>query len=182
MLDSLSCYLPTNQERQHLEDIRDLIKYYGRNCFYRTHFNPGHITGSGLLTSADGTRVLMNHHKFLNIWICFGGHADGETDVLQAALREVIEESGIQDVEPVSSQIFDVDVHSIPENPLKAEPCHKHFDVRYLFRVSHPSSENFVCSDESNSMRWCGFDEALSLVHTDDESMRRLLHKWNNSL
>lgn len=180
MLDALRAHAPDAAEEQHLRDICDLIETYGDACFYRNHFEPGHMTGSGLLISADGNRVLMNHHKFLNIWICFGGHADGERNILNVALREVIEESGIGDVEPVTDSIFDVDVHAIPFNAKKNEPPHRHFDIRYLFRVKNTASENFALSEESESLRWCHYEEARILA-AQDISMHRLLDKWHGT-
>ena len=179
MLDILRAHKPDAGEDQHLHDICALIETHGDRAFYRDHFTPGHMTGSGLLISADGKRVLMNHHKFLDMWICFGGHADGEKDILNVALREVIEESGIDDIEPVTNGIFSVDVHGIPFNAKKNEPAHKHFDVRYLFRVRNVSNENFAESDESQSLRWCDYAEARTLAAPHDNSMHRLLIKWN---
>ena len=181
MLDILRAYKPDVGEEAHLRDIRNLIETYGERCFYRDHFEPGHMTGSGLLISADGNRVLMNHHKFLDMWICFGGHADGEQDILNVALREVIEESGIVDVEPASNGIFGVDVHGIPANSKRGEPPHKHFDIRYLFRVRNAANENFAESEESNNLRWCGYEEACALAAPHDDSMRRLLDKWRGA-
>lgn len=177
MLNELAIYRPTDADRHHRDAIYTLIENHP-DCFHRTHFNPGHVTGSGLLISSDGTRVLMNHHKFLNIWICFGGHADGEKDILNVALREVIEESGITDIEPVRSAIFDVDVHDIPPNAKKNEPAHKHFDIRYLFRVRNPVNENYTESDESFGLRWCSYEQARKLADPGDLSMHRLLDKW----
>lgn len=181
MLDILHTYTPSEAEEQHLCDIKKLIEY-SPDCFYRNHFNPGHITGSGMLLSADGMRTLMNHHKFLNIWICFGGHADGEQDVLNVAMREVMEESGITGIEPVTGNIFDVDVHPIPANAKKNEPAHKHFDIRYVFRVTDSAQEQFAQSEESNDLRWCTYQEAMALASPQDISMHRLLTKWHESL
>ena len=181
MLDILRDHKPNAGEEAHLRDIRSLIETYGDRCFYRDHFDPGHMTGSGLLISADGNRVLMNHHKFLDMWICFGGHADGERDILNVALREVIEESGIADVEPAWDGIFSVDVHGIPANAKKGEPPHKHFDIRYLFRVRNAANENFAESEESNILRWCGYEEACALATPHDYSMHRLLDKWRGA-
>jgi 8-oxo-dGTP pyrophosphatase MutT (NUDIX family) len=178
MLDLLRSYKPEAGEENYWRDICALVETHGDRAFYRDLFNPGHITGSGLLTSADGMRVLMNHHKFLDIWICFGGHADGERDILNVALREVMEESGIEDLEPVSQMIYSVDVHDIPYNPRKNEPSHRHFDIRYLFRVRHVEYEKFVQSEESQSLRWCTYLEAKTLAAANDSSMHRLLDKW----
>jgi 8-oxo-dGTP pyrophosphatase MutT (NUDIX family) len=178
MLEALEKYTPSDAEKNHWSDIRALIENH-LGCFDRTYFNPGHITGSALLVSADGSCILMNHHKFLNIWICFGGHADGETDILNVARREVIEESGIADIEPVITDIFDVDIHPIPFNAKKNEPPHKHFDIRYLFRVRNVVNENFALSDESCNLRWCSYEEARKLASHNDAGMHRLLDKWH---
>ncbi|MFA5592743.1 MAG: NUDIX domain-containing protein [Micavibrio sp.] len=180
MLEALMRYDAGEDEAGHRDDIADLFRSAGEECLYRTHFSPGHITGSGLLVSADGARVLMNHHKFLNIWICFGGHADGNGDILDVARREVMEESGIADIEPAIESIFSVDVHAIPPNDKKGEPAHKHFDIRYLFRVRTAENENFRLSAESNNLRWCGFDDAMALSSPQDHSMHRLLKKWKD--
>lgn len=178
LLDSLKVYEPTNAEQKHYADILGLIEHHA-DCFYRTHFNPGHITGSALLLSYDESRVLMNHHKFLDMWICFGGHADGEQNILNVARREVMEESGIKEIEPVVESIFDVDVHAIPPNLKKNEPEHKHFDIRYLFRVRNKESEIFIQSDESHDLRWCDYTQAKALALPKDISMHRLLDKWH---
>ncbi|PZQ43157.1 MAG: NUDIX hydrolase [Micavibrio aeruginosavorus] len=182
MLDILRAYKPDENEVQYLKDIRSLIETGGDACYYRDHFNPGHMTGSGLLISADGQRVLMNHHAIMDIWFGFGGHADGEQDMAKVALREVIEESGIEDIEFLHDGIFDVDVHDIPPNLKKNEPAHKHFDIRYLFRVRKAANENFVISPESNNMRWCTFEQAHRLASPADHSIHRLLDKWRFNL
>src|SRR5215212_1540780 len=63
-------------------------------CFRRDCF-PAHFTGSALVVSADGSRALLHHHRKLDRWLQFGGHCDGEEDVLRVAIREAAEESGI---------------------------------------------------------------------------------------
>lgn len=169
-------YAPESHEDSSVKDrILNLIKEK-EDCYWRSCFEPGHITASAVLTSHDGKRVLMNHHKFLNLWLCFGGHADGDTDTQRVAIRETIEESGIQAVEPILSDILDLDIHKIPENPSKGEPAHFHHDVRYLLRVCDPAYETFSQSEESHALSWFSFEEALSLC-ASDPSMIRLLQK-----
>ena len=58
------------------------------DCFERSLLK-GHLTGSAWVLNADKTHVLLTHHKKLNKWLQLGGHADGETDILNVALREV---------------------------------------------------------------------------------------------
>jgi len=165
------------KEREDCRKFIDLLNAGGR-CFYRDHFVPGHVTGSALLISRDKSHVLMNHHKSLNKWLCFGGHADGHEQALEVAMRECMEESGIENISPWPDTIVDIDVHLIPENAKKAEPAHYHYDARYIFFCN--DNEDFALSDESSDLRWCDYNTAMDLV--SDTTMRRLLTKWKDRL
>src|SRR5687768_14947914 len=58
-----------------------------RDAFQRHHL-PGHITGSSWILDQSRQHVLLVHHGTLNRWLQPGGHADGEENVLNVALRE----------------------------------------------------------------------------------------------
>ena len=60
-------------------------------CFQR-HLAAGHVTGSAWVLDAEGTAVLLTHHKKLNIWVQLGGHADGDSNIAEVAMREAREE------------------------------------------------------------------------------------------
>jgi 8-oxo-dGTP pyrophosphatase MutT (NUDIX family) len=179
LLNDIRAHTPADiMEERDIARLAELIEDQRERCFYRDYFNPGHITGSALLISRDGGRVLMNHHKFLKKWLCFGGHADGDMNTLAVAIRETIEESGIENIKPLMPEIVDIDIHQIPRNPRKDEPIHFHYDVRYILHCN--DNEEFQASEESNDLRWCGYDEAMALVN--DFTMCRLLTKWKTRL
>ena len=148
--------------------------------FQRNH-PPGHFTGSGLLASADLTRVALMHHKKLDKWLQFGGHADGEEILAQVACKECEEESGIPapaflpyeealglDWHPLP---FDLDVHTIPARG--ADPEHLHYDVRYLLYTNRP--DLLRGNAESHDLGWFTLAEARAL--TDEPSMHRQFAK-----
>ena len=83
------------------------------DCFERS-LRIGHITASAWVVSPDGQNSLLTHHRKLGKWFQLGGHVDGNPKVLEAAEREVREESGLE-VVALTTAIFDLDVHSIPE-------------------------------------------------------------------
>ena len=141
------------------------------NCFRRDAF-PAHFTGSAFVVSADGARGLLHHHRKLDRWLQFGGHCDGEEDVLSVAQREANEESGIQGLVAALSRPFDLDIHEIPA--FGDEPAHLHYDVRYVLIA--PELAKIQTSAESKELRW--FEASEIERWPLDSGLRRLIAKW----
>ena len=133
----------------------------------------GHFTASAWLVAADGVRALLTHHRKLGLWLQLGGHADGDPDLVRAALKEACEESGLDGLRIDGNAIFDLDRHWIPEH--KGVPAHWHYDVRYVVRAG--DDEAFVVSDESHALAWRQIFE-LADDDTADPSVRRMARKW----
>lgn len=150
--------------------FRDFVGQHP-DCLERS-LQVGHLTGSAWLVDASDTATLLTHHRKLGIWLQLGGHADGDPDLLRVALREAEEESGLEMIEPVSPEIFDLDVHRIPER--KGEPEHFHYDVRFALR--HSGSGTFQVSEESHDLAWAPIAEIER--YTVEESILRMKGKW----
>jgi len=112
------------------------------DCFLRSQL-AGHVTGSAWLVNRAGTHVLLTH-----------------------------EESGIQAIQALDTQLFDIDIHEIPAR--KNEPAHFHYDARFALQVSE--TDQFTPSDESHALDWVLISELAQF--TDDESMIRMAGKW----
>jgi 8-oxo-dGTP pyrophosphatase MutT (NUDIX family) len=133
----------------------------------------GHFTGSAWLVDAAGARVLLTHHRKLQRWLQLGGHADGDRDLAQVALREAEEESGLDGLVLADGVLFDLDRHWIPERG--EVPGHWHYDARYVVRAT--GTGDFVISEESLALAWRPVAELLADPQSD-ESMRRMAGKW----
>ncbi len=170
LLKKLKQYRPVDaDDRKQAEKIVVFVEG-NPNCFEQSNL-AGHITGSAWLVDSSGKRVLLTHHKKLGQWLQLGGHADGNPDVLAVAIREAQEESGIKNIQPVSEDIFDVDVHFIPERG--SEPAHFHYDVRFALCADE---NEFVVSSESHNLAWIEIDRVQEL--TTEESLLRMSRKW----
>ena len=74
-----------------------------------------HMTASAFVINRDASRILLLYHNQMDCWAWPGGHADGCPDLLQVALRETWEETGVQAAPvcdgPISLDIFPVAPH-----------------------------------------------------------------------
>jgi 8-oxo-dGTP pyrophosphatase MutT (NUDIX family) len=159
--------------------IRDLVVAHA-DCFDRT-CRPGHITASAWITTPARDRFLLVHHRKLNRWLQPGGHADGQTDAADVAMREATEETGLPELrhaaEGADATPLDLDVHIIPARYDAAgnliEDAHEHHDVRFLIIAEGDLTPQV--SDESHAVRWFTPEELQAA--TDEASVLRLWRK-----
>ncbi len=166
----LENYEPTAEEIITKERMLAFLHEHD-DCFER-ELACGHFTASAWLVNKDLSKALLMHHAKLNIWVQLGGHADGESDLLEVAIKEAQEESGIFDIEPITTQIFDIDIHTIPAKGM--DPEHEHFDVRFLLRAT--TDQQPVKNAESKALAWFGHNE--SQLPTKQRSVLRMFEKW----
>jgi 8-oxo-dGTP pyrophosphatase MutT (NUDIX family) len=150
-------------EAARLDEIRAAWALRGESLLVRSTFDPGHLTASAVVWSVDGATVALVWHETLKRWLQPGGHVEAsDADLESAARREVEEEVGATDL--VGLGPVDVDVHVIPPNPRKNEPEHRHFDIRFGFRIDGPVWR-------TPGVRWVTPAE-IRAVETDDSVVR----------
>jgi 8-oxo-dGTP pyrophosphatase MutT (NUDIX family) len=163
------------EDEAEARDVARVLDFVARHPDpFDRRIGEGHLTGSAFVLTADGARVLLLHHRKLDRWLQPGGHADpGETSGEAVALREVREETGLDDIHlhPTAPRPLDVDVHEIPARP--GEPAHAHLDLRYL--VVAGAGALRPAQEEAADVRWFGWDELGPLRL--DPGLRRGLSK-----
>lgn len=169
------------EELDHIKSFKKLFKkglvHYDRNELV------GHFTSSALIVNEDLTKILLTHHKKLDLWLQMGGHVDGSRNFLDTAIREAEEESGLKTFTPLdpyallegpSTELIcpiDIDIHQIPE--YKDQKEHYHFDFRYLLQTS--SETPLILSDESHEIAWVEWEDVYDLSR--DQSLLTLIEK-----
>ena len=170
----LSQYLCADA-REEAYRLRCISLLQSKAPFSREQFKPGHFTASAFVLSPEQRSVLMIYHAKLKRWLQPGGHIDAtDGDVIHAARRELIEETGLQrgDVTTLTTGLFDIDIHSIPANTKKREASHEHFDLRVLFCSDR---WELAASSDALDAKWVKLEDFEQL--DTDHSVRRVVKK-----
>lgn len=161
LIEQLEKYQPVNeQEEKDKLFIISCLKQFD-NIFSREN-NLAHMTASAWVVNKNHDKVLMAYHNIYDSWSWLGGHADGETDLLRTAMREVSEESGIHNIHPVSDDIYSLEVLTVDGHIKRGEyvSSHLHLNVTYLIEADEDEILS-IKPDENSGVKWFGLDEAI---------------------
>lgn len=129
------------------------------------------ITGSAWIFNPNNGKVLLTQHKKLKRWVQLGGHyetVDSE-NIQKTALREAIEESGIESLTNHSSEIFNINIYlsSCKKNPYYL------YDFCFLL---HTEKNELLTSTESLNLRWVSMGEISASKQF--KSIKNIATKW----
>ena len=181
VLESIRLFIPFNeQEEKDKEFILSCLETMD-NIFTRDN-RIAHMTASGWIVNPQRTKVLMAYHKIYDSWAWLGGHADGERDLLQVALKEAKEESGLQHVRPVTEDIFSLEVLTVDGHIKRGEYVSSHLHLNVSFLLEADENEMLACKpDENSDVAWFTFEEALQ-ASTEEWIIKNIYSKLNGKL
>ena len=121
-----------------------------------------HMTASSLIFNRDRRKLLMVYHNIYRSWSWTGGHADGEEDLLKVAVREAMEETGVQNIKAVSEEIFSLEILTVDGHIKRGSyvPSHLHLNLTYLLEADEQEVLR-VKPDENSGVKWFSLEEAL---------------------
>lgn len=105
-------------------------------------------------------KVLMVHHNIYNTWAWTGGHADGDSDLLYVALKEAKEETGVDNIKPLSEEIVSIDILPVYGHIKKGKyiSAHLHLSIAYVL-IADENEELTMKEDENSGVRWIPVDK-----------------------
>lgn len=158
-------------EEQHRATI--LAEVERSSTWWHRENMPGHVTAGAFVVDPELKTVLLHYHKKLDRWLQFGGHDEGARSPIETAVRELVEESGLESFEFFGEPtIFDLDVHEIPA--MGQMPAHDHLDIRFLF-VAQSDQELRPANGESQQLEWVQLEEAA--IRMDEVGADRVIAK-----
>ena len=158
---ALENFCPWNE--QEARDQEEILARLARGeALYTRENTDAHVTASGWVVSPDRKQVLMAYHNLYDSWAWLGGHADGERDLLKTAMREVMEESGLTEVKPVSEEIYSVEILTVNGHEKHGSyvSSHLHLNVTYLLEAD-PMLPVHNKPDENSRVAWFSLEEAV---------------------
>lgn len=140
----------------------------------------GHFTASAFVINKNTKNVLLLNHRALNKLLQPGGHIDNDETPLEAAVRELKEETGLDYYKDLTGRPlrpgmdllpFNINSHGIPENSKKNEPKHYHHDFQYLF-IANDNLDIKIDDTESTDFMWIEWN-----VFTEQEHFGSVIGK-----
>lgn len=144
---------------------RKVIQYLNENSNIIDWNNfKGHIVAGGFIYAKKEMKFLVLYHKDLKMFLYPGGHIDkNDLNTLEAAKREVYEETGLKNIkqfEISNNELvpIDIDTHIINYNERLNLPEHYHFEFRYLFEIEEIKNID-IDKEELEKFKWIDINE-----------------------
>lgn len=160
--EQIKDYKPFNEQEE--VDKEYFLKFINKFDDILTRDNLfGHFSASAFVVNKNMDKMVVVYHIINDGWIYPGGHADGSGDLLNVAIREVEEETGLK------TKVLDDKIYAIQANSVQSHmknqrfvPAHIHFDVIYILQADD-TVPLIYREDESKGVKWISFSDA-----TDD--------------
>ena len=180
LLEQIKAYVPSCEQEE--ADRRLILRCAAQFGDLFTRENElAHFTASAWVVTPDRKKALMAYHNLYNSWAWLGGHADGETELLNVALREVREESGVQNVQPVTPEIYSLEVLPVTQHIKRGKFVSAHLPLNLTYLLQADEHEMLRCKpDENSGVRWFCPEAVCAAV--SEPAMRVIYQKLMDKL
>ena len=179
--EKIEKYQPYNEQEE--KDKQTMLKYIDTFDDVLTRNNEfGHFTTSSWVVNKEKTKVLMIYHNIYKSWAWTGGHADGESDLLKTAIRELKEETGVENVKVLNDDIFSLEIICVNGHVKRGKyvSSHVHLNLTYLLEVDENETLR-VKEDENSGVKWVNIED-VEKVSTEKWVVGNVYKKINEKL
>ena len=176
----LEAYVPYNEQEEndkemmlkYIDTFEDVLTRENRMC---------HFTASSWIVNKERTKILMIYHKIDDSWAWTGGHCDGDSDMLHVAVKEAIEETGVENFKVLSDGIFGIEIVSVDGHVKRGKyvPTHLHLNISYLLEADEHDALR-IKEDENSGVKWIDINEINNVI--DEPKMEPIYDKMNKKI
>ena len=174
-------YQPYNE--QEAKDKQTMLKYIDTFEDVLTRNNEfGHFTASAWTLNQERTKVLMVYHNIYQSWAWTGGHADGESNLLEVAIRELKEETGVKNVKVLNDNIFSLEIICVNGHVKRGKyiSSHQHLNLTYLLEVDEKEILKMK-EDENSGVKWINLED-VEKASNEKWMIENVYQKLNDKL
>lgn len=178
--EQIEKYIPFNEQEKCdkkimincIETFKDVLTRNNKIC---------HFTASNWIVNKDRTKVLMIYHNIYKSWAWTGGHADGDSNLLNVALKEAKEETGLSNLKSLNDEIFGIQILTVDSHIKKQKYISSHLHLDCCFLLEADENEPLRIKEEENSdIRWVDINRVIEI--TNEEKMKPIYRKLNEKL
>ena len=142
----------------------------------------GHFTASSWAVNKERTKVLMIYHNIYKSWAWTGGHADGESDLLNVAIRELKEETSVKNVKVLMDDIFSLEMICVNGHIKRGKyvSSHVHLNLTYLLEVDENEMLK-IKEDENSGVKWINIED-IEKMSSEKWIVESVYNKLNEKL
>ena len=162
-LEQFVCQYP-----QEVEDRRAMLALFEKekDAVLRRSNALAHVTSSSMILNSERNKILMIFHNIYQSWAWTGGHADGESDMLEVAMREACEETGIVQVKPMKNTCVSIDILNVLGHFKHGNYVNAHVHLNYAYLLEADESEIVqVKEDENSGVMWIPIQQIEKYVN-----------------
>lgn len=163
--EKIEKYEPYNEQEEN--DKKIMLKYIDSFNDVLTRNNEfGHFSASAWVVNKEKTKVLMIYHNIYKSWAWTGGHADGEFNLLETAIRELKEETGVKNVKVLDNNIFSLEIVCVNGHVKRGKhvSSHVHLNLTYLLEADE-KEELKIKEDENKGVMWVNIDDVEKVTN-----------------
>lgn len=178
--EQIESYNPYNEQEENDKEM--ILKYIDTFSDVLTRDNKMcHFTASNWITNKNKTKILMCYHNIYKSWAWTGGHCDGNSNLLNVALKEAEEETGLKTIKPLSNEIFSIQILSVDSHKKRGVfiPTHLHLDCCFILEADEKEDLK-IKEDENSGLKWVEIDNVLNIVN--ENNMKSIYDKLNQKL
>ena len=173
-------YIPYNEQEkcdkelmlEYIDTFEDVLTRENKLC---------HFTASNWIVNKERTKILMIYHNIYESWAWTGGHADGDSNLLNVALKEAREETGLKNLKVLSDGIFSLQILTVDSHMKRGKFVSSHLHLDCCFLLEADENESLKINEHENSgVKWIDIDKVIEI--SNEKNMKPIYKKLNEKL